>query len=312
MGNQDDYNEDSVPSEATVIVESDVLERVRAEVTNRQRAFLVAIAGPQTGKMFKLDRNEIIVGRSPKADLHVQDVGVSRRHAKFFHSLDTVFIDDMGSANGTFVNGEQVVAETPLADGDKINLGSTIILKFTYHDKLEEDFQNKMFEDALRDGLTKCYNKKYFVNQLHTELSYAVRHAQSLSLIIFDVDHFKHVNDTYGHLAGDYILTRLALVGMESVRTEDTFARYGGEEFAIICRGVDSKKANVLAERIRTDIERCIFEFDDIRIPITVSLGVASYPELEVTTQKQLIAAADGALYKAKSNGRNRTEIAVI
>ncbi len=310
MGNQDDQNEESTVSEATVIVESDVLARVRAEVANRQKAFLVAIAGPQTGQMFKLEEQETVVGRSPKADLHVQDVGVSRRHACFIKSFESVSIDDMGSANGTFVNGVQVLRQTVLEDGDKITLGSTTILKFTYHDKLEEDFQNKMFEDALRDGLTKCYNKKYFVNQLHTELSYALRHSQKLSLIIFDVDHFKHVNDTYGHLAGDYILARLARVGMDAVRAEDTFARYGGEEFAIICRGVDASGAHVLAERVRTDIQRSIFEFENVRIPITVSLGVASSPELDVANQKQLVAAADAALYKAKNNGRNRTEIA--
>ncbi len=312
MGNHDELNEDSIASEATVIVESDVLERVRAEVANRRKAFLVAIAGPQIGKMFELNQKEIVVGRSPKVEIHIQDVGVSRRHARFYHGLDTVYLNDMGSSNGTFVNGVKVEGEMGLKDGDKITLGSNIILKFSYHDKIEEDFQNKMFEDALRDGLTKCYNKKYFVNQLHTELSYALRHNQYLSLIIFDVDHFKNVNDTYGHLAGDYILSRLALVGMETVRTEDTFARYGGEEFAIICRGVNSVNARMLAERVREDIERCIFEFDGNRIPITVSLGVASYPELEVVTQKQLIAAADGALYKAKLNGRNRTEIATV
>lgn len=310
MADNDHNGEVSEPSEATLIVESDVLKKVRQEATERNEAFLIAIAGPQTGKMYKLDRNETVIGRSPKTDLQIQDVGVSRNHAKFYHSIHGVYVEDLGSANGTFVNGDVINVPTPLQDGDKITLGSTTILKFTYHDKLDEDFQKKMFDAALRDGLTQAYNKKYFQNQLYTEFSYAKRHQQALSLILFDVDHFKNVNDTYGHLAGDLVLAKLAAVGMQSVRMEDTFARYGGEEFAIVLRGIPQVSTHTLAERLREDVANTDFVYENQRIPITISIGLASFPEVWVETSEQLIAAADGALYRAKANGRNRTELA--
>lgn len=312
MGNSNENYEDPTVSEATIIVKSDVLDKVRAEFANRQKAFLVAIEGPQTGQTYKLDRNETVIGRSPKTNLQIQDAGVSRRHARLFHSIDSVIVEDMGSANGTFVNGRQIFEETLLGDGDTITLGTNTILRFTYQDKLDEDFQNTMFEAALHDSLTKCYNKKYLLNQLQTELSYAIRHQQRLSLIMFDVDHFKNVNDTYGHLAGDYVLSKLAQVAIKAVRVEDTLARYGGEEFAIICRGLGPEQAFTFAERIRRDISSTQYLYDGEEIQIRISLGIATYPELEIATQKELIEAADGALYKAKTRGRDRTEIAQV
>src|SRR5581483_6850222 len=147
-----------------------------------------------------------------------------------------VTIEDLKSANGTVVNGEPVGATAALKDGDKIRLGSTTILKFTYHDHLDESFQQQMYDAALRDALTKAFNKKYFLDRLETELAYAKRHAAHLSLLMIDIDHFKQVNDTYGHLAGDFVLSRIARIALGTVRTEDVFARYGGEEFGVICR----------------------------------------------------------------------------
>ena len=302
-------NDHSEASEATLIVESDVLRRVRDEAQSKSQAYVIVIAGPHTGKMYKLERGETVMGRSPKTDLQLQDVGVSRTHARMTRIGDQVYVEDLQSANGTFLNGERISVAQQLADGDKITLGSTTVLKFTYHDKLDEDFQRQMFDAALRDGLTQAYNKKYFTNHLYSEFSFAKRHNQPLCLVMFDVDHFKEVNDTHGHLAGDAVLLKLAAITMDTLRTEDTLARYGGEEFAIVCRGISGTQGVMLAERVRQIVARTPFEHDGIIIPITISIGVAAIPEVDVETSEQLISVADAALYKAKHGGRNRTEM---
>ncbi len=307
----DDYSqEQSEPSEATLIVDSNALKRVREEVARAEEAFLVVIAGPQTGRMYKLDRNETILGRSPKVDLQLQDVGISRTHSRLYRVGDKVFVEDLQSANGTFLNGQQLVMSQQLQDGDKITLGSTTILKFTYHDKLDEDYNNKMLDAALRDGLTGAFNKKYLTNHLYGEFSYAKRHNSHVCLVMFDVDHFKSVNDTYGHLAGDYVLEELARLGMQTVRAEDVFARYGGEEFSVVARGLTMFQGYQFGERLRSTVADFRFFYEGTHIPVTISVGVASYPEIPVDTYENLISAADSALYSAKRNGRNRVEMA--
>lgn len=273
--------------------------------TQRDRAYLIVLAGSNVGEMYRLDEGESFVGRGQQASIRLNDDGISRKHARIFQAGGEVLIEDMKSANGTVVNGVPVSTQL-LKDGDKIRLGSTTILKFTYNDHLDESFQQQMYEAALRDGLTKAFNKKYFLDRLETEIAYARRHQAHLSLLMFDVDHFKRVNDNHGHLAGDYVLQRLAKVAAATVRTEDVFARYGGEEFGVICRGVTLPSAGILAERLRATVEATIFDHEGARLPITISVGVAGHPEVQIENGAQLIAAADAALYEAKRGGRNR------
>jgi diguanylate cyclase (GGDEF)-like protein len=198
------------------------------------------------------------------------------------------------------------VGEKALSDGDKIQVGSTTILKFTFHDSLDESFQRQMYESALRDGLTKVFNKKYFQDRLESEFAYAVRHSSPLSLVMFDIDHFKKINDTYGHLAGDYALVTLANVVAQTIRQEDVFARYGGEEFAVICRGVDLQGASAFGERIRRMVQAQLFLYQETEIRVTISVGVATVPDVGMREPAELIALADEALYEAKRGGRNR------
>ena len=272
-------------------------------------AYLVVLAGSNVGEMYKVEKDRLIMGRADTADIRLFDEGISREHAQVVQDHgDTgvrMILEDLGSTNGTFCNGARVQRQV-LAEGDKILLGSTTILKFSYQDKLDEMFQRQMSESALRDGLTKAFNKKYFLDRLETEIAYARRHQAHLSLLMFDVDHFKRVNDTYGHLAGDYVLQRLAKVASSTVRAEDVFARYGGEEFGVICRGVPLPSAGVLGERLRSTVEATVFEHEGQRLPITISVGVAGHPEVQIENSVQLIAAADAALYEAKRGGRNR------
>ncbi|MES1208772.1 MAG: GGDEF domain-containing protein, partial [Pseudomonadota bacterium] len=193
-----------------------------------------------------------------------------------------------------------------LTDGDKVMVGSTSILKFTYHDHLDEVFQRQMYESALRDGLTKVFNKKYFTDYLEKEFAFAVRHGGPLALIFLDIDHFKKINDSHGHPAGDFVLAELSQMMTELLRTEDVLARFGGEEFTILCRGSDLQGALIVAERLRSSVQQRKFTFGGKDIPVTISLGVAAVPESGVNDHAAFLAAADKALYEAKRTGRNR------
>ncbi len=268
-------------------------------------AYLVVLAGSNLGEMYKLEGPESVVGRAISAQLRLNDDGISRRHCRVLTIGGRVIIEDLGSANGTLVNGE-AVQHQELKEGDKIRLGANTMLKFTYQDKLDETFQQQMYDAALRDGLTKAYNKKFFLDRLDTEFAYAKRHKTMLSLVMFDVDHFKKVNDTFGHLAGDAVLVHLARVTHSMIRTEDVAARYGGEEFAVICRGIPLLNAGVVGERLRAAVEQTSFEFQGRRLPVTVSVGIAALPEAQVSTAAGLIGEADEGLYDAKRGGRNR------
>jgi two-component system, cell cycle response regulator len=292
--------------DATMVASMGELDDELKKRRKRDRASVVVLAGTNVGEMYRLEGVEVVVGRASNANIRLNDDGISRRHARIFGEGGKYLIEDLGSANGTLVNGLRIGGRHVLEDGDKIRLGPTTILKFGYSDDIEESFQQRMYDAALRDGLTGAYNKKFFLDRLDSELSYSRRHQFDLSLLMFDVDYFKRINDTYGHLAGDAVLVKLSKLAAGALRQEDVFGRYGGEEFAILCRGVKIQHAGVLGERLRNTVESSIFEHDGRRYPVTISVGVAAYPTTPVETPFQLIAAADEALYEAKRCGRNR------
>jgi diguanylate cyclase (GGDEF)-like protein len=297
----DKWNDDL---EATRV--SDI-EKLREELTqrsDRDRAYLIVLAGTDVGKMYKLTDGETVIGRSHRADIRIDDDSISRMHAKLTLFGTIVRIEDLNSSNGTTVNGDRVATTHGLRDGDKIRVGETTILKFTFHDRLDESFQQKMYNAALRDPLTRVFNKKYFLDTLTTEIAFARRHTASLSLLLFDLDHFKSINDTHGHVAGDQVLIELAGLVQGMLRTEDVFARYGGEEFAVMLRGIKLEDAGVLAERLRRNIEGYSFPLPGQGQPVTVSIGVASLDN-DMSEPTNLIEAADEALYAAKKAGRN-------
>jgi two-component system, cell cycle response regulator len=298
----------SIPAdegEATRITSLSSLESELRARRQQVAAYLVVLQGTNVGEMHKIDGPEVVIGRAVSATVRLNDDGISRRHCRVLSIGGQVIIEDLGSANGTLVNGE-MVQHQPLKEGDKIRLGATTTLKFTYQDKLDESFQQQMIDAALRDGLTRTYNKKFFQDRLETEFAYARRHRTMLSLVMFDVDYFKRVNDTYGHLAGDAVLVHLARITQATIRTEDVLARYGGEEFAVICRGIALLSAGVLGERLRARVEQENFDYQGTRLPVTISVGVAALPEANVATSSELVRDADSALYEAKRSGRNR------
>jgi len=281
---------------------------VAPEGGKRDRAYLVVLAGASVGEMYKIEGEKTVIGRGQGAQIRLLDDGISREHAQLVIQGDRVVLEDLGSTNGTYCNGLKVDRKE-LADGDKILVGSTTILKFTYHDNLDEIFQKQMYESALRDGLTKAFNKRYFTDRLESEFTFSTRHMTPLTLVLFDIDHFKNVNDTFGHQAGDSVLMELSNMMGASLRAEDIFARYGGEEFAIVCRGSDAVQGQIVAERLRKAVEANHFTYDDKRIPVTISLGLATLPDPAITDASELIRAADEALYASKKSGRNRVTL---
>ncbi|NTX01086.1 GGDEF domain-containing protein [Myxococcus sp. CA051A] len=281
----------------------------------RQSAYLIVISAKSAagiGRMFKLDRSEVVLGRSSEAQFQVEDDGISRKHAKVVALGDGRFqVVDLASTNGTYLNGLKVNA-APLYDGDKIQIGSNTVLKFSIQDELEEQYQRSIYESATRDGLTRVYNKKYFLETVRKEFSYCLRHRVNLSLVLFDVDHFKKINDAYGHPAGDYVLTRIAQRVSDTVRTEDLLARYGGEEFALMLRESAEDQALACAERCRYAVDKADFVFGGTPIKVTISLGVATLLDSDFSQPEDLIAAADKYLYRAKRAGRNRSDAKAI
>ncbi len=297
--------------EITVDVPIDHIEDSFAEDDERT-ACLVFLSGPLMGHSVPLSDRPKEVGRADEADIVINDNGVSRRHARFYLRDRGAFVEDLDSSNGVYVNGKRIERFEHLAQGDKITLGTETILKFTYHDQLDEDFQQRLLESAINDPLTGLYNRAYFDQKLAAEFQYAAHHHTAFALIMFDLDHFKQVNDTHGHLAGDAVLTQLGRRLLAAVREEDFLARYGGEEFAMICRGLSLDQAHAAAERLRKIVAQDPFEYGEVCLDLTISAGVAAYPEVAADGHDAMVAAADKALYRSKEEGRNRCTKAEI
>jgi len=270
------------------------------------RGTLTMVSGVEAGSVYRLGSSTVI-GRSQDCEVIVLDVGVSRRHAVILQQGETDYVvQDLGSRNGTTVRGRPVT-KCRLADGDRIGLG-VIFFRFALTDEMEEMALKRRYESSIVDGLTGvAINRKHFDDRLIGELAFAKRHKAEVSLLILDVDHFKEVNDRLGHQAGDTILRQLAATVKQALRVEDVFARYGGEEFAIIARGIDRLGALQFAERVRNLVAATSFVHEQKKIPITVSIGVASLADCRDASVDQLITLADSRLYVAKASGRNCT-----
>jgi diguanylate cyclase (GGDEF)-like protein len=276
--------------------------------SGEQDACLVHIypTGASMGRRFPLGTDPIDVGRGEDNDVRIQDGSVSRRHARILPAPEGFFVTDLGSTNGTFVDDLPVNAPEPLRDGCYLRVGNCIF-KFLTGGNIEADYHEEIYRLTIVDGLTEIHNHRYLIDFLDRELARSVRHARPLSMLLFDIDHFKAVNDTHGHLCGDFVLRELSHRIKASVRREDLFARYGGEEFALVLVETDGMQAVTAAERIRSAVAGQPFRFEENSLPLTVSVGVATTPGGETgLSAQELIKRADAKLYEAKNAGRNR------
>jgi diguanylate cyclase (GGDEF)-like protein len=278
------------------------INRISGAPQPTKEACLVVIYGHELGRKHGLDSPSLTLGRSNKCDIQIDQESVSRAHSKITNAGRSVRIRDLGSTNGTYVNDE-LVEERTLVDGDFIKIGRTIF-KFLSGGNIERAYHEEIYRLTTVDGLTQIFNKRYFAEALDREIARASRYRRELSLVMFDLDHFKEVNDTHGHLAGDAVLKTLAHTIKTRIRTEDIFARYGGEEFAIILPEIDGHNAHQFAEKVRRVVETTEFHFEAAKIPVTISMGVATL-DLEEPAAAALIKRADERLYEAKSSGRN-------
>lgn len=299
--------------EKTIIADSVNLTILRNPV--RKKACLVQYNGTKLGRRYPLAEDVTVVGRSGDVQICITEASVSRQHARFLTVGTTTEIEDLGSSNGTFVNDMRTASRVTLRDGDMIRLG-TILLKYFAHDNIESMMADKIYRMATIDAGTQIFNKQYLLDSLESEFKFCRTYNRPLSIIYFDLDFFKKVNDTYGHNAGDFILRESANMVKSFTRKDDVLGRFGGEEFVVVLPNTDQKLAAELAERIRQQMENHIFnletETDGTRKisphKQTISIGVAQV-DSHIQSYEQLLEAADKKLYFSKQNGRNRVTV---
>lgn len=272
------------------------------------KANFTVIAGQDIGRKFPIQKSELSIGRGDTCEIVIDDEDVSRNHARVLIEPSAIILEDLGSTNGTLVNGVRISRHI-LNDGDRIQIGNLTVLKFNFFNELEDTYSETLYTAANKDFLTGLYNKKYFMDRLKTEMSHTRRHGNPLSLIIFDLDHFKSFNDKYGHVAGDNILKDMAQHISKMKRQEDLFARYGGEEFVLLLRDTPKDTAIQIAEKIRSKVSEVRFQVDQENLQVTLSVGLATFLGQNHKNEDTFIRTADQQLYRAKKAGRNRLEV---
>ncbi len=270
-------------------------------------AVLLAIypPGPGMGRRFGLTKAEHFVGRLDELDIPLDAQGLSRKHARIFRDDSGWQVEDLGSTNGTHVNDVKLERAQHLNDGDLLRFG-VAICKFLSGDNIEAAYHEEIYRLSIMDGLTGVHNKRHFLEFLEREIAVATRQTTPLSLIMIDIDHFKKINDTHGHLAGDAALKELCRRLRRAFATTDLLARYGGEEFAAVLPNTALAGALQYAEILRALVESEPFPHEALRISCTISLGVAEVDLAAPGKPDELIARADAKLYEAKHSGRNR------
>jgi diguanylate cyclase (GGDEF)-like protein len=265
---------------------------------------LIYPPGPDMGKRFPLSRNEVVLGRGADCDVQVDRDSVSRRHARVFRDGDAWMCEDLGSTNGSYVN-DVPVQRSVLRDNDFLKIGAAIF-KFLSGVGVEASYYEEIYRMTIIDGLTGAHNKRYFLEFLEREIARCARYRRPLSLLMFDIDHFKAINDKHGHLTGDYVLKEMSKRLLGRVRREELLARYGGEEFAAVLPETDHAGAMTFGEQIRRLVGDDPFEYEGDRFPVTISVGVATYEGAEDVDVTGFIRMADDNLYRAKREGRNK------
>lgn len=260
--------------------------------------------GPHMGQRTELGDYPLVLGRANDCEIRIGDHSVSRRHARIQPSADGYYAVDLQSTNGTYVN-DAPIAMQKLKDGDYLRVGNCIY-RFLTGGNVEAEYHEEIYRLTIIDGLTDIHNKRYFLEFLDREVARSIRYDRPLSLVMFDLDRFRLINEDLGHLGGDFTLRELAARIKGTIRKEELFARYGGEEFAVVLPETPTAGAEVLAGRLARVVNQSPFQFDDKTFTVTISAGIATTCGEKDMTTAELIRRADEKLYRAKHEGRNR------
>ncbi|MBL7672191.1 MAG: GGDEF domain-containing protein [Bdellovibrionaceae bacterium] len=298
-------------SEEKTIVASDTNLKKQISGQDTTAPVLVVLIGPSgyQGKQWPLGHGSVI-GRAVESAIFVDDRSLSRSHARLDIVEGHVSIVDLGSTNRTQVNGQNLPPMAPcsLKNNDQIKTGN-VIFKYLECGNIEAVANQALFDKASRDALTGAHSKGAFLERGPEVMKRSEVLNEPLSLIVFDLDHFKKINDTHGHPGGDFVLRELGrIIGQKMIRSNDFFARYGGEEFVLMLSGTNLKVAGEIAERIRTTIQNNQFIFENKTIPVTISVGVSTKTSTDIDWE-QLFERADKAMYQSKQSGRNKVTI---
>jgi diguanylate cyclase (GGDEF)-like protein len=289
--------------------------RERGDLSRLQietEADIILIAHPENqrlGSRYRLSPGTTLeIGRSGAVGISLPEVmSISRKHARLRYVGSAVTVEDLGSTNGTYVNGQPIHGRTVLRSGDRFQTAA-VHFKFLHEQDVENAYHLAIYELVAKDGLTEIFNKRKFDEELQREFARAVRHHRPLSLIIFDLDEFKNINDSYGHLCGDFILKQVASLARDLVRPEQVLARVGGDEFVILAPETEAEGAQTLASKLRERILGYEHHYGDIKIKVSCSFGVAELAR-EMAVPQDLYQAADDALLLSKRSGRNRVAV---
>lgn len=309
MEKNKDEEETTTPGEKTSVISGDTYKGRLAEAV-KEPPCLVLLVGPTRyiGKQWPITGTDIIIGRAPQSQIYIDDRSVSKSHAKIVLSHgNEVSIIDLESTNKTVINGRPLPSLTAvrLQNNDQLKTGN-VIFKFLERGNIEAITSKDIHDRTALDGLTKIFNKTSLLEHGIEAFKRAQLMQFPLTVINFDLDHFKKVNDNYGHLAGDYVLREIAdLVKTKFIRGDDFFARFGGEEFVIILHGSTAAQGYEIAERLRINIQKHLFQFEGVTLPITISAGVAEKTGT-MTGWDELYKKSDAALYQSKNGGRNK------
>jgi two-component system, cell cycle response regulator len=292
---------------AEKVAETWITSPKRLFSTVTREACLVHIypTGPSMGCRYPLTECTLIIGRGEDCDIRLHDHSVSRRHVKIEATAEGFYVTDQQSTNGTFVNDRQLETSWLLKDGDYLRVGNCIY-RYLAGGNIEAEYHEEIYRLTILDGLTQIHNQRYLVEFLEREVVRSQRHERPLSVLMVDIDKFKSINDTFGHLCGDFVLRELADIVRATVRKEDLFARYGGEEFTLVLVETNLEGAIIAAERIREAVAEHQFRFESTPVKLTISIGIANTCGDMTISPTGLLKVADENLFEAKRAGRNR------
>jgi len=253
----------------------------------------------------------VVIGRAKNVDVSLPEISaISRKHASLTYRIESVILEDLGSTNGTFVNDVRIEQPTVLESGDRFQVGA-VHFKFLQERDVENAYFEAIHEMMVRDGLTQISNKRKFEDEAVREVARARRYGRPLSLLLFDIDRFKSINDERGHLCGDFVLKEVVRLVSDFFRKEQVFARVGGDEFAVLTPEAKLDGAKILGERLRSRVANHAFDYGGATFHTTCSFGIAELgPEMK--SPEELYEAADQALYTAKRGGRDKVEAFVL